>query len=105
MYYIYEKVHICVYRHILYIIYLLWERYTITNTLQKEYTDREYNSVSIAVDCLGADEAMNIVSKLKEVIELERYYKVKGRKAIVLMQSPNKKTPYFWIQVGFSTSY
>ena len=28
-------------------------------------TDREYNSVSIVVDCLGADEAMNIVSKLK----------------------------------------
>ena len=52
-------------------------------------TDREYNSVSIVVDSLGADEAMNIVSKLKEVIELERYYKVKGRKAIVLMQSPN----------------
>ena len=68
-------------------------------------TDWEYNSASIVVDCLGADEAMNIVSKLKEVIELERYYKVKGRKAIVLMQSPNKKTPYFWIQVGFSTSY
>ena len=68
-------------------------------------TDREYNSVSIVVDCLGADEAINIVSKLKEVIELERYYKVKGRKAIVLMQSPNKETPYFWIQVGFSTSY
>ena len=68
-------------------------------------TNLEYNSVSIVVDCLGADEAMNIVSKLKEVIELERYYKVKGRKAIVLMQSPNKETPYFWIQVGFSTSY
>ena len=31
--------------------------------------------------------------------------RVEGRKAIVLMQSPNKETPYFWIQVGFSTSY
>ena len=39
------------------------------------------------------------------VVELERHYKVKGRKAIVLMQSPNMDTPYFWIQVGFSTPY
>ena len=46
-----------------------------------------------------------LVSKLQEVIELERHYKVRGRKAIVLMQSPNMDTPYFWIQVGFSTPY
>jgi len=48
---------------------------------------------------------MGLVGKLQEVRELERDYKVKGRKAIVLMQSPDMDTPYFWIQVGFSTAY
>ena len=68
-------------------------------------SNKDGSSNSIVVDCLNVDKAMDIVSKLQEVIELERHYKVKGRKAIVLMQSPNKETPYFWIQVGFSTSY
>ena len=66
---------------------------------------RECSSVSIAVDSLGVDEAMDVVGKLKEVVELEHHRKTKGRKAIVQMQFPDKTTPYFWIQVGFSTSY
>lgn len=67
--------------------------------------EKECSTVPIVVDSLEVDKVMDIVSKLKEVIELERYYKIKGRKAIILMQSPNKETDYFWIQVGFSTSY
>ena len=72
---------------------------------KQTHDKREYSSVSIAVDSLGVDEAMNVDGKLKEVVELERHRKTKGRKAIVLIQSPDKTTPYFWIQVGFSTSY
>ena len=68
-------------------------------------SNKDGSSNSIVVDCLNVDKAMGIVSKLQEVIELERHYKVKGRKAIVLLQSPNMDTPYFWIQVGFSTPY
>ena len=40
-------------------------------------TDREYNSVSIVVDCLGADEAMNIVSKYNPQNEMFRRNKTK----------------------------
>ena len=68
-------------------------------------SSKDGSSNSIVVDCLNVDKARGIVSKLQEVIELERHYKVRGRKAIVLMQSPNMDTPYFWIQVGFSTPY
>lgn len=68
-------------------------------------SNKDCSSVSVVVDCLEVGKVMGLVGKLQEVRELERDYKVKGRKAIVLMQSPNMDTPYFWIQVGFSTSY
>ena len=35
-------------------------------------TDREYNSVSIVVDCLGADEAMNIVNRARTLLQSKR---------------------------------
>ena len=68
-------------------------------------SNKDCSSVSVVVDCLEVGKVMGLVGKLQEVRELERDYKVKGRKAIVLLQSPNIDTPYFWIQVGFSTSY
>lgn len=68
-------------------------------------SNKDCSSVSVVVDCLEVGKVMGLVGKLQEVRELERDYKVKGRKAIVLMQSPNMDTPYFWIQVGFSTVY
>ena len=37
----------------------------------------EYNSASIVVDCLGADEAMNIVSKYNPQNEMFRRNKTK----------------------------
>ena len=68
-------------------------------------SNKDCSSVSVVVDCLEVGKVMGLVGKLQEVRELERDYKVKGRKAIVLLQSPNMDTPYFWIQVGFSTVY
>ena len=68
-------------------------------------SNKDCSSVSVRVDCLEVGKVMGLVGKLQEVRELERDYKVKGRKVIVLLQSPNMDTPYFWIQVGFSTSY
>ena len=68
-------------------------------------SNKDCRTASVVVDCLEVDKVMGLVGKLQEVRELERDYKVKGRKAIVLMQSPKMDTPYFWIQVGFSTVY
>ena len=59
----------------------------------------------IADSSAAANKAISTVSNLQEVINLEPHYKLKGRKAIILMQRPNKATPYFWIQVGISTPY
>ena len=68
-------------------------------------SNKDCRTASVVVDCLEVGKVMGLVGKLQEVRELERDYKVKGRKAIVLMQSPDMDTPYFWIQVGFSTAY
>jgi hypothetical protein len=67
-------------------------------------SNKDCRTASVVVDCLEVDKVMGLVAKLQEVRDLERDYKVKGRKAIVLLQSPDMDTPYFWIQVGFSTS-
>ena len=58
-----------------------------THYKRNNNAEKECSTVPIVVNSLEVDKVMDIVSKLKEVIELERYYKIKGRKVIVLICS------------------
>ena len=63
------------------------------------------NSITKDDSVAAINTALDVISKLEEVINFEKRYIINGRKAIMLEMCPNKDFNYFWIQVGISTIY
>ena len=74
-------------------------------TPPQQTVNEKSNSITKDDSVAAINTALDIISKLEEVANLEKRYKINGKKAIILEMCPNKDFNYFWIQVGVSTTY